>query len=273
VLRQTTVLRRQKILSELKRHGRVQVDALSKQLETSEVTIRKDLTALEQQGVLIRRHGGAIPHESPALSVKAPAKPHDATSDDSEEGLNVSNRKLQIGMSAASLVKDQSRILIDYGTTTTAMIPCLNRVQGLVVMTNSMRTAQAVLALQPSPTLLMTGGTWDAQTQSLQGQIAEKVLTSYDFDQLFLGCDGIDPIRGTTTFSELTGLSRVMADSAKEVIVLATADKTGRRIPNLELPWQSVDKLITDAGMPDNIRQQIEQQGVEVIITHPGGEK
>ena len=63
----------------------------------------------------------------------------------------------------------------------------------------------------------MTGGTWDPHSESFQGQIAEQVLRSYDFDQLFIGADGIDLARGTTTFNELVGLSRVMADVAREV--------------------------------------------------------
>jgi DeoR/GlpR family transcriptional regulator of sugar metabolism len=53
----------------------------------------------------------------------------------------------------------------------------------------------------------MTGGTWDPHSESFQGQVAEQVLRSYDFDQLFVGADGIDLERGTTTFNELVGLS------------------------------------------------------------------
>jgi DeoR/GlpR family transcriptional regulator of sugar metabolism len=98
-------------------------------------------------------------------------------------------------------------------------------------------------------------------------------LRSYDFDQLFIGCDGIDPARGTTTFNELTGLSKVMAESASEVIVVATADKVGRRIPNLELPWSKINKLIIDVSLPIDARRNIEQQGVEIIIATPNGEK
>ena len=56
-----------------------------------------------------------------------------------------------------------------------------------------------------------------------------------------------------------------MAGAAREVIVMATSDKAGRRIPNLELPWSKVNILITDAGLDADVRQQIEQQGVRVI--------
>lgn len=242
--------RHQHILSELQTSGRVQVEVLAAELATSAVTIRKDLSQLESDGLLIRRHGGAV-----AVT-------------DSPSGLHarVSDHQQAIAQAAAALVRDDSRILIDFGSTTTAMIPALQPRNGLVIMTNSLLTAQAVLSLEPAPTLLMTGGTWDRQTRSLQGQIAEQILSSYDFDQLFIGCDGMDPVRGTTTFNELLGLSRLMAQAAREVIVMATSEKIGRRIPNLELPWSQVTTLITDDGASAEFRQQLEQQGVRVII-------
>ena len=133
-------------------------------------------------------------------------------------------------------------------------------------MTNSLAVAHAIRELENEPTLLMSGGTWDTHSESFQGQIAEQVIRSYDFDQLFIGCDGIDLERGTTTFNELLGLSRVMAEAAREVVVMAEADKVGRRIPNLELPWSSVSVLITDDRLSSEQQQQIEQQGVRVII-------
>ena len=111
----------------------------------------------------------------------------------------------------------------------------------------------------------MTGGTWDPHSESFQGQVAEQVLRSYDFDQLFIGADGIDLQRGTTTFNELLGLSRVMADVAREVIVMVESDKIGRKIPNLELPWSSVHTLITDDRLPLEAREQIQARGITLL--------
>ena len=91
------------------------------------------------------------------------------------------------------------------------------------------------------------------------------MLRSYDFDQLFIGADGIDLARGTTTFNELLGLSRVMAEVAREVIVMVEADKIGRKIPNLELPWSSIHTLITDERLPAEAREQIAARGVNLI--------
>ncbi|MEQ4600979.1 MAG: XRE family transcriptional regulator, partial [Pseudomonas amygdali] len=84
-------------------------------------------------------------------------------------------------------------------------------------------------------------------------------------DQLFIGADGIDLIRGTTTFNELLGLSRVMAEVAREVVVMVEADKVGRKIPNLELPWSSIHTLITDDRLPSEARDQIQARGINLI--------
>ena len=133
-------------------------------------------------------------------------------------------------------------------------------------MTNSMKIAGRLHELESEPTILMTGGTWDPTSESFQGQIAEQVLRSYDFDQLFIGADGIDVERGTTTFNELIGLSRVMAEVAREVIVVVESEKIGRKIPNLELTWQQVDTLITDELLNESVKKQLIECGVNVVI-------
>jgi DeoR/GlpR family transcriptional regulator of sugar metabolism len=125
--------------------------------------------------------------------------------------------------------------------------------------------ARALSELEHEPVLLMTGGTWDQHSESFQGQVAEQVLRSYNFDQLFIGADGIDLARGTTTFNELLGLSRVMAEVAREVVVMVESDKIGRKIPNLELPWSSVHTLITDERLSDEVREQLTARGVNLI--------
>ena len=249
--KRNTQQRRHLIVAQLQQQGELSVEQLAEQFNTSEVTIRKDLTALEQAGLLLRRYGGAVP------------VPQDFVSDSSLE--KVSKRKLAIAKAAASLIKDHYRIIIDSGRTTAALLPELSHKRGLVVMTNSLAIANTLRELENEPTLLMTGGTWDPQSEAFQGQLAEQMLRNYDFDQLFIGADGIDLARGTTTYNELYSLSRVMAEVAREVIVMLESDKLGRKIHNLELPWSMVKVLITDEGLPAAEAAQIEQQGVRVI--------
>ncbi|MBV2130295.1 DeoR/GlpR family DNA-binding transcription regulator [Arsukibacterium indicum] len=249
--KRNTQQRRHLIVSQLQQQGELSVEQLAERFQTSEVTIRKDLTVLEQAGLLLRRYGGAVP------------VPQDFIADSSFE--KVSKRKLAIAKAAAGLIKDHYRIIIDSGRTTAALLPELAGKQGLVVMTNSLGIANALRELENEPTLLMTGGTWDPQSEAFQGQLAEQVLRAYDFDQLFIGADGIDLARGTTTYNELYSLSRVMAECAREVIVMLESDKLGRKIHNLELPWSMVKVLVSDDGLSDEAAARITEQGVKVI--------
>lgn len=248
--KRNTPQRRHNILALLAEQGEVSVDALAQHFATSEVTIRKDLAALESNGLLLRRYGGAV--SMPQELISEAAQP-------------VSAYKQAIARAAVGKLKEHARIIIDSGSTTAAMIPQLGLQPGLVVMTNSLHVANALSELEHEPVLLMTGGTWDPHSESFQGQVAEQVLRSYDFDQLFIGADGIDLARGTTTFNELLGLSRVMAEVAREVIVMVESDKVGRKIPNLELPWGSVSTLITDDRLPLEAREQIQARGINLL--------
>ncbi|OHX14863.1 DeoR/GlpR family DNA-binding transcription regulator [Chromobacterium sphagni] len=249
--KRNTQQRRHAIATLVQEYGEVSVDELTRRFSTSEVTIRKDLALLETGGLLLRRYGGAVSLPSEMMAEA-----------DAEQ---VSKRKMTIARAAAERIRDHNRVIIDSGTTTSAMIPLLGNKRGLVVMTNSLNVAGQLRELENEPTLLMTGGTWDPHSESFQGQVAEQVLRSYDFDQLFIGADGIDLARGTTTFNELVGLSRVMAEVAREVIVMVESDKIGRRIPNLELPWDKIHTLVTDDGLAVAARESIQAKGVTLI--------
>ena len=246
-----TQQRRHRIMQLVQQQGEVSVEELVQLFETSEVTIRKDLTILENNGVLLRRYGGAV------------LMPRELMEEESSE--NLSQQKLSIAHAAAELIRDHNRIIIDSGSTTAALIKLLNQKQGLVVMTNSLVVASELRLLENEPTILMTGGTWDNRSESFQGKVAEQVLRSYDFDQLFIGADGIDLAQGTTTFNELVGLSQVMAEVSREVIVMMESQKIGRKMPNIELSWQQIDVLITDDLLSAQAKQRIESYGVKVI--------
>ncbi|MDU0353770.1 DeoR family transcriptional regulator [Paraglaciecola aquimarina] len=248
--KRNTQQRRRAIIECLNKEGEVSVDTLSKAFATSEVTIRKDLAELENNGLLLRKYGGAVllPTESSELSSET-----------------VSIRKKAIAKLAVTLIKDHNRIIIDSGSTTSALIPELKSKLGLVVMTNSLHVSTSLLELENEPKMLMTGGTWDSQSHSFQGQMAEQMLAAYNFDQAFLGAAGLDVEKGSTTFNELTHLSRVMAKVSNQVIVMAESEKLQRKIPNVELPWQSISILITDDQIDLASKQRIEQQGVTVM--------
>src|SRR5690606_35254967 len=135
------------------------VDALAQHFATSEVTIRKDLAALEKNGLLLRRYGGAVPVPQELIA---------------ESTQPASLYKQAIARAGVARIREHARIIIDSGTTTAAMIPQLGYKPGLVVMTNSLNVANALRDIEHEPVLLMTGGTWDPHSESFQGQVAEQ---------------------------------------------------------------------------------------------------
>lgn len=251
--KRNTQQRRRSIVERLNQLGEVSVDELASLFSTSEVTIRKDLSELENNGLLLRKFGGAI------------LLPTSASELSSEK---VSIRKKAIASVASTLIKDHNRIIIDSGSTTSALLAELTNKMGLLVMTNSLQVATCLLEQENQHTVLMTGGTWDTQSHSFQGKMAELVLNEYNFDQAFIGAAGLDPQKGTTTFNELTQLSQAMAKVSNQVIVMAESEKLQRKIPNVELPWSEISVLVTDDLIPTDIKQQIEQQGVDVICAN-----
>ena len=245
--------RRKDIVEKVKQQGFVSVDNLAKAFDTSEVTIRKDLATLSSRGVILRQMGGAVPMPLGVVSTDAaPAKSH-------------------LGEAAASLVSDNQKLIIDCGSTTAALVPFLHRFSSLIVMTNALSVANVLTASDAEPTVLMTGGTWDANSQSFQGTMAEKLVSAYNYDVAFIGASGIDVERGTTTLNELTGLTRAMADAATTVVIMAESSKVKNKMPNVELSWDKVSVLITDDQLSDAHRKIIEQHGVEVITAASKG--
>lgn len=248
--KRNTSARRKAIVEWVNNHKQVQVETLVDAFSTSAVTIRKDLAKLEEDGLLLRNYGGASAlHQSDTA-------PQNMTT----------HRQYQIGQLAASLVQDNHRILVDTGSTTSCLLANIHDRRGLVVMTNSLDSAREISGWESEPTLLVTGGTWDPQSNSLQGQMAESLLNAYSFDMAFVGASGLDVNRGTTTFNELTQLSQTMAKVADIVVVMAESRKLGHKMPNLELSWKDIGILVTDAGIDSTSKQQIEEQGVTVLI-------
>ncbi len=239
--------RRKSIVEQVKQQGFVHVETLARLFETSEVTIRKDLTTLSERGLILRQMGGAAPMPSGATRTSATAP------------------KSHLGEAAASLISNNQKLIIDCGSTTASLVPFLNRFSSLIVMTNALSVANALTESDAEPTVLMTGGTWDANSQSFQGAMAEKLVSAYNYDIAFIGASGIDVERGTTTLNELTGLTRTMAAAATRVVVMAASSKVKNKMPNVELSWDNVSVLITDEQLSEAHRKIIEQHGVEVI--------
>lgn len=247
--------RRQQILSHLNADGRVIVGALATIFGVSQITIRKDLDSLDERGVLRRSHGGALPASlgtSVDLSIQE------------KQTLNAPEKE-RIAAAAMKLVEEAGCIMLDSGTTTTAIAKNLKKFHALTIITNAINIATELAATNFE--IILTGGSLRKNSFSLVGPLAEDVLQEVHADVLFLGVDGFDLQIGLSTPSLLEArVNRAMINSAKKVVVVCDSTKFSRRSLSHISPISAIHHVITDTGLPDSIAQELKRLDIEVTL-------
>ncbi|MGQ0286368.1 glucitol operon DNA-binding transcriptional repressor SrlR [Pasteurellaceae bacterium 22721_9_1] len=249
--------RQLEILNYLRTQGKTSVEELASHFSTSGTTIRKDLTALEDEKKVVRTYGGVIL----------------VTNDNEDDDLPIINKayinleaKKLIAKAAVSLLKNGDSLIMDSGSTVLQMIPYFNQFENLTIMTNSLHILNAISNLNTEHELLTCGGTYRPKSGSFHGILAEKTFEYFSFDKLFIGTDGFDMNLGLTTFNEVHGVSKAMCDAAKKIIVLTDSTKFNRRSPNIVCPLEKIDTIITDNGIEPKIHQMLTEKGINIII-------
>lgn len=252
--------RQRAILEALRRDGRVLVADLARHFRTSQVTIRKDLEILHASGKIHRTHGGALPSRDGALE--------DPTLREKEKLHR--KEKTQIAAAAAQMVKEGQVVILDSGTTTTAIARALRHHQNLTIITNAVNIAAELAG--SSLEVILTGGTLRKNSFSLVGPIAEETLRRLNADILFLGVDGFDVHYGLSTPNLLEAkVNRAMMEVSRFVVAVCDSSKFGRRSLSLIAPPSAIHHVITDRAAPKNEVEQLGKAGVEITQVHADG--
>jgi DeoR family transcriptional regulator, aga operon transcriptional repressor len=247
--------RRRAILELLNRDGRVLVADMAQQFETSQVTSRKDLEILHSHGLVHRTHGGALPSREGALE--------DPTLREKEKFHR--KEKLHIAQAAARMVSEGQVVILDSGTTATAVARELRKFRNLTIITNAVNIAAELAG--DSVEVILTGGTLRKNSFSLVGPIAEETLRRLHADVLFLGVDGFDVQYGLSTPNLLEAkVNRVMVEVAKRTIAVCDSSKFGRRSLSLIVPSSGLHEVITDRGLAKSDLKALRKAGLEVTI-------
>ena len=247
--------RRRYILDQIAKDGFVKVAELAKTLGVTQVTIRKDLNHLETYGALQRAHGSAI----------------QPVHQNTDPGLNVQKlinfeQKQKIAESAVSLIKSDDSIFLASGSTITVFAENLKPKGKLNVVSISVNIS-AHLGDIPGITVMQVGGVLYGNTLSVLGAEASKTIENLYCSKVFFGVDGIDPEYGLTCGTgEEASITQKMIQSAQTSIVLCDSSKLGQRGFARICEVGDIDILITDNGLPMEIRQRIEDMGVKLII-------
>lgn len=238
-----------------RREGRVDAGVLAEQLSVSAETIRRDLTALERQGLLRRTHGGAIPLQrlgfDPVLTTRASV---------------MVEEKTRIGQAAVSYLPAEGSILLDAGSTTAVLAEAMPTDRPLTVLTGALPIALS-LASKESLTVLMPGGMIRGRSLCVVGPWAQRALCEVCVDTAFIGTNGLSLERGLTTSDQSEAVTKqAMIKAARRVVLLCDHSKIGAddffRFANLS----EVDVLITDSGLDPDLAEDLKAAVPTVIL-------
>ena len=246
------------IMDLLQQQGSVSVAALAERLKVSEVTIRKDLTLLEEKKMLYRAHGSAIL-----------INPYINDRPVNEKEKHNAAEKRAIGIRAASLVTPDDSILIASGTTMLFLAREIKAQGRLTVITSAVNIVP-ILVRDHNVDVVQLGGMVRNTSVSAVGVYAERMLQDFSCSKLYLGVDGIDLEYGLSTTNLMeAGLNRAMIRTAQKTIVLADSSKFGRRGFSKICDLSDVDQIITDSNVSPHTLAQLRSQGCTVIVcTH-----
>ncbi|TFG70876.1 MAG: DeoR/GlpR transcriptional regulator [Anaerolineales bacterium] len=238
---------RHKFIQELlQKHGVVRVTELAQSINVDAVTIRRDLSELEQKGKLHRVHGGAVIQELPNES--------------SESG----NPERRIAEAAAKFIPDGSVLFLGPGTLTTAIIPFLQQHEHLTIVTNALDAAWG-LSHPLKHTLHIIGGQVD-KDHGIYGDI--DALRSMRVDWMILEVEGLDAEKGLTDGHRgYAAIARELFKLGAQTIIVIPPSRIGRTGALFIAPSSEVDIVITGREAPNPPLWDLSELGIRIVLT------
>ncbi|GGN57919.1 DeoR family transcriptional regulator [Actinoplanes lobatus] len=248
------------ILDRVRATGGVRVTELAAEYGVSDMTIRRDLEALADRGLLAKVHGGAT-----TVSPGSAHEPGFAAKSVRQRG-----EKTAIAMRAAAMVSPGDAIALSAGTTTAELAQRLVDVPSLTVVTNSIPVADVFYrAGRPDQTVVLTGGT-RTPSDALVGPVAVAAIGTLHLDMLFLGVHGMSERAGYTTPNLMEAdVNRALVEAAERLVVLADHTKWGTVGISSIVPLARANVLITDDGLEAGARDLLTETVPELVVVNP----
>jgi DeoR/GlpR family transcriptional regulator of sugar metabolism len=250
--------RHELILKEVRRARAIRVTELAALLGVSDMTVRRDLEALDEAGLLTKVHGGAT-----VAGLQSAFEPGFAA-----KSLRNTVEKDAIAREAARLVTPGSAIGITAGTTTFRFAGELEDVADLTIVTNSMSVAELLTRSgRTDRTVVLTGGV-RTPSDALVGPVTCGALRSLHLDIVFMGVHGMSMRTGFTTPNlQESETNRAFADAAGELVVLA--DHTKWEVSGLAeiVGIGGADIVVTDDGLPESAQKVLAEAVDRLVVT------
>ncbi len=245
--------RRTSLVEMVQQHGFASLPELVNQLEVSESTVRRDLGALEEIGVVRRTHGGAF------YSGPSPNLPHFKQRQEAEW-----DKKKAIAQAANGLIEDGDTVLLDSGSTTYELARLLVG-RPLQIVTNSLPVAN-LFNTDANTDLIIIGGYVHARTGAVQGPYANEMLCNLHVRRAIISAAGINDRGIFNTNRMLVETQRGMMTAAEEVILVADSTKFGHQSLAQVCTLDQIQKIVVDNHIDDQWKEKAAQDGVEMVI-------
>lgn len=246
--------RRSSLLSLLHDKKSITVQEAAARFDVTEETIRRDLRAMEAQGLLIRTHGGAVLADDINMEASLEIR----------EGINIKGKD-SMGRLAASMVQNGETLFLDASTSALYVARHLKGKKGLTVITNAERILLE-LAKCDDITLISTGGFLRKKSLSYVGRAAENAISSYHANKVFFSCKGFSPRLGATDSNEQeSSLRKLMIKHSREAIFLCDHTKFDKVGYIATAQLDDINCLITDTQLPAGWENDFNDKGVKVI--------
>ena len=248
------VERQEKILAYINEHKTVTTTELAAVFGMTSVTIRSDINALAELGLVLKTHGGAVTTEQ-RLNLEVPIR--------QKMQLQV-REKQRIGAAAAAMIAPGDMVILDSGSTTLAIAKRITA-REVTVITNDVFIAKTLID-NGIVRVHVTGGRASENVYSLSGRITEDYLSGIQVNKLFLGCDAIDFDWGISNRTEEeVATKQAMIAASKTVIAVADSSKFGKRVFERVCKMDALDILITDK-LTESEAETLNAIGIETII-------
>jgi DeoR family transcriptional regulator of aga operon len=246
------------VLRTVNTRGNVALTDLAAELRVSAATLRRDLAEMEDQGLLIRTHGGARPQ---AVHDEVPVHLRD---------LEAREAKRRIALRAAELIPaGPYAVALTGGTTTAEIARALSRRAQLTIITNAL-TIALELAARPTTKVILTGGMVRSTSFEAVGVLAENTFKAVNVGTAILGVDGISAAGGATTHDEVEArTNNAMIGHAQRVMVVADGSKVGRVTFAQMAEAERIDVLVTDTTADAEELDRLRAVGVTVHLVEP----
>jgi DeoR family fructose operon transcriptional repressor len=231
----------------------VDLAALCRELDASESSVRRDLIALEREGVLKRVYGGAMAMQT-----------RDHELDFDWQSTRMSAEKRRIAELAATLVEDGQTVLLDGGSTVAEVARALAS-RSLHVITNSLPIA-AIFNESRQIEVTLTGGYLYPRLRATLGPLCEQMLGNVAADVLIMGVGGITEQGFSNTNTLVVGPELKMMAASRKVIVVADHSKFGRGAVIHLAPLKAAHTVISDSALAPQYRALLAEHGVELKL-------